>query len=255
MFRSASRPAATLGLSQPPVVGLLALLLIVDGVLILLYWSLATFGEPSNAAFDIEVDRSYGEFFQYVQTIWAGSLAALLAVRKRVAVLGAWALVCAFFLVDDWFQLHERAGFWFGDRFPAFGDVGHHLGELVWVGGVGLLLILGVWFTNRRASAEWRSVTAVLVVLFGLLSLTGIVVDFVHEVILDFPGLGVPLTTLEDGGEIVAMSLVVTFLFAVATSGHRPVVGPWLARLVGASPNTSDRAGPRPVEAPGGLRG
>ncbi len=227
MSRSTSRAAATLGLSHRPVAGLLALLLMADVALILLYWSRVLAGEPSSVAFDIGVDRGYGEFFQYVQTFWAGSVAAFLAVRERVAVLGAWAVVCAFFVSDDWFQMHERVGFWFGDRLPALGDNAHHFGELLWMGGVGLLLILAVWLTNRRSPAEWRSTTTVLVVLFGLLVIAGIVVDVVHEVVLDdVPGLGVPLTTLEDGGEIVVMSLVVTFLFAVATVGHRPVVDP-----------------------------
>ncbi|MWB98644.1 hypothetical protein [Agromyces seonyuensis] len=235
--------ASKLGLTNPAVAGLLALLLLADAALILLYWSLEVVGEPSNPSFDLQLDRGYGEFFQYVQSFWAAALLTWLAVRERVAVLGAWALVCVFFLTDDWFQLHEHAGFWFAGLVPSLGDVGHDLGEIVWFAAVGLVLVIAVWLTDRVAPLEWRSVSAVLIVLFGLLIFAGIVVDAVHETILDLPGFGVPLVTLEDGGEIVVMSFIVTFLFAVATTRHRPTVGGPLHRLVGTRPQDGRRPG------------
>ncbi|WOQ69471.1 hypothetical protein RYJ27_12355 [Microbacterium limosum] len=39
-----------------------------------------------------------------------------------------------------------------------------------------------------------------------------------------------PMTALEDGGEIVTMSFVVSFLFAVAFAGHRPDARAWPSR-------------------------
>lgn len=236
--------AALLGTGAAPVGGLLALLLLADIALIGLHLSLKIFGEPSGYTFDLGVDRGYGELVQYLKSLWAGALAALLAVRRRAAVLAAWALVCGYLLADDWFQLHERFGAAFAERVPALGSLANDVGELVWTGGVGLVLLTVVAVTHVRAAARDRAVPAVLVVLFGVLVLLGIVLDAVHHTILEIPAFDVPLTTLEDGGELVALSVIVTFLFAVAFTGHEPVLGRRLSFLARGRADHAARTAP-----------
>lgn len=248
--RENDRPVTSaLGLRDRSAAGLLGLLLLADLTLIALHVSLKTVGEPSGYTFDLGIDRGYGEFFQYVHTLWAGALALLLAVRARTAVLGAWALVCGYFLADDWLQLHEHYGVVIGSRLPELGAMSTHVGEMVWMAAVGVVAVVVVGVAHARASSEWRAVSAMLMVLFGVLVLFGVVIDAVHSALLGIATLDLVLTTIEDGGELVVMSLVVTFLFAVAVTGHRPQLGRRLARLAGVRQNVPSRDTTHPVAA------
>lgn len=233
--RQAGTLATAIGVTTPAVAGLATFLLLADAVLILLHLSQKIVGQPSGTAFDLGLDRGYGEFFNYLKMLWAASAFLLLAARTQTLVYGAWALLCLHLLADDWFQLHEKFGFAFADRFPGLGSLASHLGELVWVGGVGVVIGTVLLLAHRRSGPEHRAVTVVLVLLFGAFALFGVAVDAVHHVVLDLPALEVPLTTLEDGGELVTMSLTLTFLFAVAFTDHRPRLGMRLASLGGVA--------------------
>lgn len=238
--------SAALGSDRTAARGVLFLLLTAGAVLILLHVSLKVVGEPANMMFDLAFDRGYGEFFQYVQTIWAGAMLVLLAARRRAPVFAAWAAVCGFLLLDDWLQLHE----WFGPVFASIIGQGQSaviVGELIWLGTVGALLFAGVAPLHLRAREEALRVSAVLVVLFGLLVLFGVVVDAVHHAFLEHPVLAGPLALLEDGGELIVMSLIVSFLFAVAFAGHSPRLGRRLAVL--ARGRHSDPLAPEPITA------
>lgn len=231
--RSTTGVARALGLTNGAAAGVLVMLVVIDAALIAFHLSMKYLGHPEEYVFDLGADRSYGEFFQYMKNVWAILLLAALAVRRRAGVFVAWAVVCAYFLADDAFQLHERAGWAAHAAFPGVGAA-MHIAELAWLAGVGILLAGVVLATHVRAAPEDRAVSTVLVVLFGLLILFGVVVDAVHHLV--FPGrvFDAPFTTLEDGGELVALSLVVAFLFAVTLCAHRPQLSGWWVRLAGA---------------------
>lgn len=222
----ARRPplSRVLGLKERPAAGLLLLLLLADAALIALHVSMKLLGVPQEYTFDLASERGFGEFFQYVQILWAAAMLALLTLRDRVGVYAAWLVVCVVFAADDGLELHERAGQRFADAFPGLGSLAPHLGELVWMAAVGAVLATIVALAYRRAPSEAKAVSLVLAALFGVLVFFGVVIDVIHHTVFQAPVFSVPMTVLEDGGEIVAMSFVVVFLFAVAFSGHRPEV-------------------------------
>ena len=106
-----------------------------------------------------------------------------------------------------------------------------------------LVLVAVVWAAHARAGSRDRAVSAVLIVLFGALVFFGIVVDAVHHLVFPGPGLRPLFTVLEDGGEMVVLSIIVAFVFAVALCGHRPTLDGRLGALAGArTPTTADAA-------------
>jgi hypothetical protein len=199
---------------------LLWLLMLADVVIIGLHLSMKIIGEPQEYTFDLGADRGFGEFFQYLQIAWAAMMLIILTVRTRVGVYAAWALVCVFFAADDGLQLHEQAGFATMAVFPELGTLAIHLGELAWTGAIGAVLIVIVSIAHWRAAADARAISRVIAGLFGVLIFFGVVLDGIHHIFLEYPAFDVPMTTIEDGGEIVAMSLMVVFLFAVTFAGH-----------------------------------
>jgi hypothetical protein len=217
-----TRLIRTLGLGEPAARGLLSLLVLADVLIIGLHLSMKFLGEPQEYTFDLGADRGFGEFFQYLQIAWAAMMLLILAARTRVGVYAAWALVCIFFAADDGLQLHEQAGFATMAAFPELGTLAIHLGELAWTAAVGAVLVAIVSIAHWRAAAGARAISLVIAALFGVLIFFGVVLDGIHHIFLEYPAFDVPMTTIEDGGEIVAMSLMVVFLFAVTFAGHGP---------------------------------
>lgn len=229
--RTTSRLVSVLGLGARPVAALLILLLIADVALILLHLCLKIFGEPSGYAFDLGAERSYGEFMNYLKMLWSGAILLLLAYRDRAAVSAVWALGCAYMLGDDWFQFHERFGAFLAEASPMFGPLTAHVAELLWMLGAGVALGLLVLVAQRRSPQPAREVSIVLILLFVVLACFAIGLDAVHHIVFGGPEFDVPFTTLEDGGELLVMSVMTAFLFAVAFTDHRPRLGGPLGRI------------------------
>jgi len=231
--------AAKLGTTEGPAATLLTLLWGTCGLLIAAHLSLKVLARPSGHTWDLGVDRGYGELFGYLLTAWSGFLLARVALRDRAPVLAVWSSVCVYLLADDWFQLHEAFGVWFERRVPALGTLSNHVGELAFLGVVGVVLASLVAVTHLRARPAAREVSAVLAVLFALFAFCSMVVDALHAPFLSVRPVDVALTTLEDGGEILVLSAVAAFLFAVESTGHRPHLhGRW-ARWFAIPPESS----------------
>lgn len=235
----------TLGATHPPVAGFLSLLIAIDVVYIALYLSMSYLGRPGGPLYDLGADRSYSEFYQFAKEAWVILILAVLARRRRAGVYVAWALVCAYFLVDDALQLHERAGWVIRDMVPGRPGAAVHLGELAFVAVVGLALVTIVAVTHVLADRRDRAVSTVLIVLFSALIFFGIVVDAIHHLLFPGPELRVLFTTIEDGGELIVLSVLVAFLFAVAFCGHQPHIGGRLTRLMVRGAESTESPVPR----------
>lgn len=207
-------------------------LLVIAGVLIALHLIRAYTGAPGELRFDLGVDRGYGERFQYLQTATAVGFALVLAVRRRASVYLAWATAIAVLLLDDVFLWHERFGFACQRRFPQFGTAAIHVGEAVWIGSLGCLLLVFVVITHRRAKPADQAVSIAVGCCFAALVLTGVVIDAIHAPLIGSSPLDLPLTAIEDGGEIIAMCFLLTLLYAVLFQHHVPVLPRPLRRFV-----------------------
>ena len=168
------------------------------------------FAYRADPMFRLGTDGGYREMFQYGKTGLIALIFAWLWWRTRAPVYAAWTLLFAFVLCDDALRIHEEHGepiaAYFGYQ-PAFGLRAKDLGELtVWAAcGVAFLFVLAA--TYMRSDPAARRASRGVAVLFGVVVFFGAFVDMVHMAVRE-PLLRAALLVLEDGGEMLAMSLV-----------------------------------------------
>ena len=126
--------------------------------------------------FSLQADLGLSETFQYVKEVWIVILLVMVAIGQRKWVYGSWACLFLYLLLDDSLQIHENLGVCLAEHFtlePLLGLRARDFGEIA----------VSAFF--------------------------GIFVDMLHVALPDVPGLAV----LEDGGEMVVMSLIVWYVF------------------------------------------
>lgn len=189
---------------------LLAALLAVDALLIALH-VMQRLGWLHDAAFRLQQDGGVAEWWQYGQT---ASVAALLLALWRMrgpALYAAWAALFVYIVTDDALELHEQVGEWLAHAAalpPVGGLRPQDLGELMVLGCAGIVLVGGCLVAHWRCPDRVaRGHSRVLLGLLGLLVVCGVFADMGQ---FAMAAAGLPLhgmTILEDGGEIVAVSL------------------------------------------------
>lgn len=163
--------------------------------------------------FNLEVDRSYPEFYQYIKWFWLSYLSFVLSVRrdqKPFMLLGAIFLIL---LIVDSFSIHENYGSQIAaglDIVPILGLRLQDYGEaavMLAVGGI-ILLLWGLSYRFVRYDQRYIVVvTGKLLLLYGAF---GVVADMLHQMMsrvgrLAYASMGV----IEDGGEMLVVSMLV----------------------------------------------
>lgn len=198
---------------SPPVL-LLFLLLSADAAFLALHLVNDLSPAVNNRLYAVHVDRSYAEVFQYLKFVWTALLLAIVAIGRRSAVLGAWALLILYLAADDCLRLHERGGEWLVSHYglgDAFGLRGQDLGELAVSAVAGGVLLGLVAACSVRAEPDGRNASKGLIVLLGLLVFFGVFVDLLHVAVPDALAKGLDL--IEDGGEMAALSAMTSYAF------------------------------------------
>lgn len=213
---------------------LLALLLSVAVLLIATSLTQGFTGEPAEYVFHVGRERSYGEFLEYVMTLWIVLMLAVMWWRVRATVLAVWVVVFCWFGLDNAFSVHEGAGEWMASHVHVVGHAGpyaKHVGEVIFVATVGAVGLGSLLLAHRgcRGLARWLSTR--LFALTGALVFFGFLVDAVHAIVTVAGApwaIHVLLTVVEDGGELVVLSVATVSVFAVvtATVTDRPTT-PW----------------------------
>lgn len=216
---------------------LLALLLGTDILLIAVHLLNRHSPVFSRTDFSITADGGFAEVFQYVKELWIASMLVALAVRAwrsarsraSCAVYLAWAALFAYLLADDLFQVHERVGESMAARAGFEGMIGLRagdLGQLLVTAFAAVVLLGGVFLGHRWADRTGRAMSASLFVLVLALGGFGVVADTIHALVSSLPVLDSVLGVLEDGGEMVIMSLAVRLAFGAWTEpGQEPGAG------------------------------
>jgi hypothetical protein len=191
---------------------LLVLLLSIDCAFLLLH-VLNGWSTSPNALLSVGTDRGYAERFQYIKECSIALMLLAVAWRTRGVIYVAWALLFAYLLFDDALRLHERAGqrlviYW--DIVPVLGLDARNLGEHAVSLTVGSAFVATMAFCYFRSSNDARRVSRNLILLLAILVLFGILVDMVPYAIKTLAPLG--LMMIEDGGEMVAMSVIVNYV-------------------------------------------
>lgn len=178
----------------------------------------------SDDRFLVTREGGFGEMFQYFKAATASLLLALFAARRTSATAATWAFLLAVVLIDDALAVHEKVGVTVAAALglPGFGSVRpNHLGEVVFFGLMGVVFgggLLAAWRFGRNSD---RMVTLVLMPSFGALVICAVVLDLISSVTR--PLIWAPIfALLEDGGEMVAMSVLLSIVYAHVSQTSAP---------------------------------
>jgi hypothetical protein len=202
---------------------LLYLLLITDVGFIVLHLLFFYTGFPKNELFSLRRDKGYPEFFQYIEEFWIGLLLAWQALRVLDARYLVWSGLFAYMLADDYLMFHENFGAFAANTLGIsehIGLRGQDFGELSFyllVGGTFVVLLL---IAYRYGSESFRRNSIALLVLLLLFAFFAVVADLLHIVLdVDLPSLDHIFDVIEDGGEMIVMSLITWFAYRLAQDG------------------------------------
>ncbi|MBH8552419.1 hypothetical protein I8751_08525 [Nostocaceae cyanobacterium CENA357] len=199
------------------IVKLCCLFLATDIGFILLHLVYSYSDLISNDIFSLEKDRGYSEIFQYVKEYWSALLLGLLAIQGRSLLYLSWSVLFFYLLLDDSVQIHENLGALISSKFsfPAILNLrAVDLGELVVSAVVSLFFLIAIGINYRLGDRLSREVSKSLIILLFALAIFGVFMDMLH-VVLSTPFLDPLLILVEDGGELMIMSLIVCFVFSL----------------------------------------
>lgn len=176
----------------------------------------------------LETDGGHAEQFGYVQQAAIAVLLLVLALATRRGVFVAWGALYACALADDSLRLHENKGAWLADRigehfwFPdgLLGLRANDLGEMLVWGLLGVVPLAAAILLHRRSDPSTRRDSLALAALLALYMFFGGVVDQLHVLVMDTP-IDDAVGTLEDGGEMIALSLTLAFAIGLLAAARR----------------------------------
>jgi len=168
----------------------------------------------NDAALKITEDRGYAEVFQYIKEFWIAGLLLTLALRTYSLLYFAWSLLFSYVLLDDALRIHETLSKVI--RFPSLLGLNRRAsGEIIIFGVIGLCFLILVAVTYRLGSPLARSASRFLAVMVLALGFTGVFIDGLH-IVVQVELLDPIFTILEDGGEMIIMSLTLSFVLLLS---------------------------------------
>ncbi len=204
-------------MSRPLFVIILAVL-VVDLVLVgahVTYSSAAT-DIRGDLRIRLDKDQGFGELFAAGKLVVASLLLIHTWWRRHASAALAWSVSLLLIVVDDLGRLHEDLA----KDLPLLGSVGagsQQIGEIVAFAILGLIVFALVSVGHRRDDHGSRAWSWSMASALALLVVAGMGLDLVHG--LSTPGTNIEkaLTIAEDGGELLA----ITLLLATAAAWHR----------------------------------
>lgn len=191
------------------------LLLATDFAFIILHVIYAATDLIPSDYFSIERERGYAELFQYIKEYWIGLILVILAVKWRSILCLIWSLLFFYLLLDDSLGIHENLGGVISQQLafsPAFNLRAKDFGELLVSASIGLFFLIAIAVTYRFGDRIPREISRYLIVMLFALALFGIVGDLLHMA-FDGSFLKPFLGLVEDGGEMIVMSVIAWFVF------------------------------------------
>ena len=200
---------------------LLALFVGTDLVFMALHPLHSWSGFFTDPRFALTQDRGFAETFQYLKEGWIAAILLSFWFRTPGLLYASWALLFGYLLVDDLFAVHERLGAVIGGRFGLprlFSLRPQDIGEVLVSGSAAAVFSLVIGVGHHRADPPARSISRSLLAGVVILALFGVVLDTIHAMV-SHPIGQIALDVLEDGGEMLTMSVIVWFVFR---SFHQP---------------------------------
>lgn len=170
-----------------------------------------------SVRFSLTYAGGYSEFFQYTKEFWITVLFLALAIKHRSAMYSVLSLLFFYLLFDDSFEFHENFGATIAEFLnlqPAFGLRAVDFGELAVSAIAGALLmaalLVAFLLSDKTARRVARSIMAMIVVLVFF----GVFLDML-DVLIESMGGSIIVRTIEEGGELIVMSVITWFTFSL----------------------------------------
>jgi len=188
---------------------ILFLLLLADFAFMLLH-IIHTIGLVSNDIYSIDTDGGYAEMFQYIKEFWIVIILFIFAIRRKHIIYFAWSSLFIYFLLDDSLRIHESFGIYLAKYFefqPMFQLRAQDFGELIVSILFGFLLFTFIGVSYLLSDNVAKRISKHIFILVISLVFFGVIVDMLHPII---PRGG---SLIEDGGEMLVMSIIVWYVF------------------------------------------
>ncbi len=202
----------------------LLLLLSADIAFIVLYILQSSPMFAPNPLLELEQDYGYASIYMFIQELWIVLLVVAIFIQTKEMGYISWSALFTYLLCDDALCIHERLGSRVAqdlDLAPIFGLRPQDVGELVVLAIPILLLLILIAWSYFRGSTNFKTITNDLLVLLSVFACFGIVLDMVH-VAVKHELLYYILGIIEEGGEMIAISLVAWYVFLLNISEGRP---------------------------------
>jgi hypothetical protein len=203
---------------------LLLLLLSADFAFIVLYIINATL-VPNSSLCDIEGLCAYLKIYQLVKLFWVIILFAYVLKSTRCYGYISWILVFTYFLFDKALQIHQNIGNYIANSFDAY--LPHNLSlpprpfELAVLAIAGTFLLAIVAWAYLRSPHAFKKISNDMLLFIVAWGFFGVFTDLATAIKLG------PLFTfgseiVEDGGEMVVVSLILWYVFLLAVRNGKP---------------------------------
>jgi hypothetical protein len=210
---------------------LLVLLVAVDLIFILAHAMHAWSPWLGGSHFSLESESGMAAQYQYIKQVWLSACLVLALLQTRNTAFFGWALIFAFLLLDDLLMIHERFGAVLASTFelPAmFGLRPKDLGEVASAAAVGCVAVALVVTAYLRGRRRARQLSADLMCLLVALAVFGVFFDILHTIAhFRAPALAQVFSLIEDGGEMLVVSIITAYVFDITTNAGRMRFGVW----------------------------
>ena len=196
---------------------ILFLLILTDLVFIFLHTlHIFTTLLPSSL-YSLATDRGYGEFFQYTKELWILTLFLVLGIKRREFLYIIYSVLFFYFLIDDSFEFHERFGAFLAEMLnfqPMLGLREIDFGELITTAFFGTLFLIAIAITHYSADVSTKIISQSIIIMVIILTVFGVGMDMI-EILIKHPVINPILVIMEEGGEMLIMSVITWFVFGL----------------------------------------
>lgn len=198
---------------NPLTIQLLALTLLTDIAFIVIHLFHSLTSLPADQMFSLEFDRGYPEMFQYIKLFWISLIFVYMGIRKNRAYF-VWACFFGYLLLDDALSYHEYFGAALAEGMSwssALRLRSVDFGEIVYALLVAAIFFVAIGLAYRKNAIEFRQVSRQLFFLIAALAFFGIAIDMIHIMVSNIPYVYGFVGMVEDGGEMIVVSLILCY--------------------------------------------
>lgn len=198
----------------------LFLALLVAGDLLFIALHVVNLKFRMDKLLNIGLDRGYAEFYQYVKFFWICIMLIYASYKWASKHYIAWVLLFTYLLLDDALRIHEIFGSHIATNLsltPIFNLRLQDYGELAVSAISGSVLIIPLLWAYKKGSRTFRRISHDLALFIALLFFFGVVADMAHTAIRHWRRVGYLFGIIEDGGEMLTVSLILWYVFLKVT--------------------------------------